>query len=177
MAHDHTTHRDLVPLNIAILTVSDSRSEKNDRSGRLLVSRLEQTGHRTYQKLIVPDDKYQIRTAISHWISDEQVQIVITTGGTGLTGRDGTPEAVAPLLDKTMDGFGEMFRMMSFETIATSSLQSRAIAGVANGTFIFCLPGSTGACADGWDKIIVEMLDYRTQPCNLVELMPRLLET
>lgn len=177
MAHDHTTHRDLVPLNIAILTVSDSRSEENDKSGKLLVSRLEQTGHRAYQKLIVPDDKYQIRTAVSRWISDEQVQIVITTGGTGLTGRDGTPEAVAPLLDKTMDGFGEMFRVMSFETIATSSLQSRAIAGVANGTFIFCLPGSTGACADGWDKIIVEMLDYRTRPCNLVELMPRLLET
>ncbi len=177
MAHDHTAHREFVPLDIAILTVSDSRTDDNDKSGNLLISRLEQTGHRKYEKLIVPDDKYQIRTAVSRWISDEQVQIVITTGGTGLTGRDGTPEAVAPLLDKTMDGFGEMFRVMSFETIATSSLQSRAIAGVANGTFIFCLPGSTGACADGWDKIIKEMLDYRTRPCNLVELMPRLLET
>jgi molybdenum cofactor biosynthesis protein B len=169
--------RKLIPLNIAILTVSDSRTQATDKSGQLLVSRLENAGHHSYEKLVVPDNVYKIREVVSRWIADEEVQVVITTGGTGLTARDGTPEAVQPLLDKEIAGFGEMFRVLSFETIATSSLQSRAIAGVANGTFVFCLPGSSGACADGWDKIISDMLDYRTRPCNLVELMPRLMES
>jgi len=177
MSHDHAKKRRFIAINIAILTISDSRTEKNDKSGNLLVSRLKESGHQAYEKSIVADNKYNIREVLSRWISDDEVQAVITTGGTGLTGRDGTPEAVQPLLDKTIDGFGEMFRALSFKTIATSSLQSRALAGVANGTFIFCLPGSTGACADGWDSIISEMLDYRTRPCNLVELMPRLLES
>jgi molybdenum cofactor biosynthesis protein B len=177
MAHDNITIREFIPLNIALLTVSDSRTDENDKSGNLLISRLEKAGHRCHEKLIVADNIYAIRAVVSRWIADERVQVVITTGGTGLTGRDGTPEAVRVLLDKEMHGFGEMFRVLSFETIATSSLQSRAIAGVANATFLFCLPGSSGACADGWDKIINEMLDYRTRPCNLVELMPRLLET
>ena len=127
-------------------------------------------------KSIVKDDIYQIRATISRWIADEKPQVIITTGGTGVTGRDGTPEAVKPLLDKEIEGFGEMFRVLSFESIATSTLQSRAIAGVANGTYIFCLPGSSGACADAWDKLINQQLDYRHRPCNLVELIPRLLE-
>jgi molybdenum cofactor biosynthesis protein B len=169
--------RKLIPLNITILTVSDSRTQATDKSGQLLVSRLEKAGHHSYEKLIIPDNVYKIREVVSRWIADEEVQVVITTGGTGLTARDGTPEAVQPLLDKEIEGFGEMFRVLSFETVATSSLQSRAVAGVANGTFVFCLPGSSGACADGWDKIISDMLDYRTRPCNLVELMPRLLES
>ncbi len=177
MTENQVKNRALIPLNIAILTVSDTRTEETDKSGRLLVSRLETAGHRNHDKVIVPDNIYKIRELVSHWICNDDVQIIITTGGTGLTGRDGTPEAVKPLLDKEIEGFGEIFRSLSFDTIATSSLQSRAIAGVANGTFIFCLPGSSGACADGWDKIIVEMIDYRTRPCNLVELMPRLLES
>jgi len=177
MSHDHVKKRTFIAINITILTISDSRTEKDDKSGNLLISRLQEAGHRVYERSIVADNKYKIREVLSHWISDDEVQAVITTGGTGLTGRDGTPEAVQPLLDKTIDGFGEMFRDLSFKTIATSSLQSRALAGVANGTFIFCLPGSSGACADGWDGIISEMLDYRTRPCNLIELMPRLLES
>ena len=125
---------------------------------------------------LVPDDVYQIRAIVSQWIADPDIQAVITTGGTGLTGRDGTPEAVAPLLDKQIDGFGEMFRVISYELIGTSTMQSRALAGVANGTFVFCLPGSSGACKDAWTKLISHQLDYRTRPCNLVELMPRLTE-
>ncbi|HRP88015.1 MAG TPA: molybdenum cofactor biosynthesis protein B [Gammaproteobacteria bacterium] len=171
------TERSFVPLNIAVLTVSDSRGEAEDKSGKLLVERLEKAGHRCAEKRIVRDDVYAIRAVVSAWIADLEVQAVITTGGTGVTGRDGTPEAVAPLLDKTLDGFGEIFRMISWQQIKTSTIQSRAIAGVANGTYIFCLPGSSGACATGWDEIIEAQLDRRTRPCNLVELMPRLLET
>lgn len=126
--------------------------------------------------MIVPDNIYHIRAEVSRWIASEDINVVITTGGTGVTGRDGTPEAVHPLLDKVIDGFGEMFRALSYEDIGTSTLQSRALAGVANATFIFCLPGSSGACKDGWTKLIAKQLDYRTRPCNLVELMPRLLE-
>ena len=155
-----------VALRLAVLTVSDTRDEAQDKSGKLLVNRLEAAGHRLAEKLILPDD-----------ICDREVDVVITTGGTGLTGRDGTPEAVAPLLDKQIEGFGEVFRVLSFEEIGPSTIQSRAIAGVANGTYIFCLPGSRGACATGWDRIISEQLDSRTHPCNLVELMPRLLES
>ena len=169
------TERDFIPLNVAVLTVSDTRTEKDDRSGRLLVERLSAGGHRCHDKRIVPDDVYQVRAAVSAWIADAEVQVVLTTGGTGVTGRDGTPEAIAPLLDKSIAGFGEMFRALSYETIGTSTLQSRALAGVANATYVFCLPGSSGACAEAWDKLINKQLDYRTRPCNLVELMPRLL--
>jgi molybdenum cofactor biosynthesis protein B len=140
------------------------------------VNYLTEAGHRLAEKAIVPDDKYRIREVISRWIVDEGLQVVLTTGGTGVTGRDGTPEAVEPLLDKIIDGFGETFRALSYQTIGTSTLQSRAIAGVANGTYIFCMPGSSGACKDAWTKLIETQLDYRTRPCNLVELMPRLRE-
>ncbi len=168
--------REFIPLSIAVLTVSDSRTAETDKSGNLLVARLESAGHRLHEKSIVPDDIYQIRATVSRWIADQKPQVVITTGGTGVTGRDGTPEAIKPLLDKEIEGFGEMFRVLSFESISTSTLQSRTTAGVANGTYIFCLPGSSGACADGWDKLIQQQLDYRHRPCNLVELIPRLLE-
>jgi len=168
--------RSFVPLNIAVLTVSDSRNEDTDKSGKLLVDRLTGAGHRCAEKRIVRDDVYQIRAAVSCWIAEEGVQVVITTGGTGVTGRDGTPEAVLPLLDKVIEGFGETFRAISFQQIRTSTMQSRAVAGVANGTYVFCVPGSSGACATAWDELIAAQLDYRTRPCNLVELMPRLLE-
>jgi len=176
MAHDDNTEREFKPLNIAVLTVSDSRDERTDTSGALLVDRLSEAGHQLAEKRIVPDDIYQIRAAVSAWIADPEVHAIITTGGTGVTGRDGTPEAITPLLDKIIDGFGEVFRALSWEDIGTSTLQSRCIAGVANGTFLFCLPGSRNACATGWDKLIASQLDYRTRPCNLVELLPRLLE-
>jgi len=168
--------RQFLPVSIAVLTVSDSRDEQSDKSGRLLVERLERAGHRLAEKLIVPDDVYRIRAAVSRWIADPAVNVVITTGGTGVTGRDGTPEAVQPLLDKVLDGFGEMFRSISYADIKTSTLQSRALAGVANGTYVFCVPGSSGACATAWDSLIEAQLDLRTRPCNLVELMPRLRE-
>jgi molybdenum cofactor biosynthesis protein B len=168
--------RDFVPLNIAILTVSDTRTEDTDVSGKTLVDRLSAAGHRLADKRIVADDIYRIRAVVSEWIASETIQVVITTGGTGVTGRDGTPEAVSVLFDKTLDGFGEVFRAISYQDIKTSTIQSRAVAGVANGTYIFCLPGSSGACRTAWDQIIQDQLDYRTRPCNLVELMPRLLE-
>lgn len=168
--------RDFKPLNIAVLTVSDSRSLAEDRSGDLLVERLEAVGHHLYERDLLPDDIYQIRAAVSRWIAAPDCDVVITTGGTGLTGRDGTPEAVSVLFDKTIDGFGEMFRALSFQTIGSSTLQSRATAGVANRTYLFVLPGSTGACKDAWDNLIESQLDYRKRPCNLVELMPRLTE-
>jgi molybdenum cofactor biosynthesis protein B len=168
--------REFIPLNIAVLTISDSREESNDKSGSSLVKFLTEAGHRLAEKSIVPDDKYRIREVISRWIVDESVQVVLTTGGTGVTGRDGTPEAVIPLLDKIIDGFGETFRSLSYQIIGASTLQSRAVAGVANGTYIFCLPGSPGACKDAWTQLISSQLDYRTRPCNLVELMPRLRE-
>jgi molybdenum cofactor biosynthesis protein B len=171
-----SNERQFIPLNIAVMTISDSRTEENDKSGDRLKKLLQEAGHQLSEKVIVPDNIYRIRAEISRWIIDDQVQVVITTGGTGITGRDGTPEAVRPLLDKQIDGFGEMFRVLSYQDIGTSTLQSRALAGVANGTFIFCLPGSTGACMDGWTKLIAKQLDYRHRPCNLVELMPRLLE-
>ncbi len=163
-------------LNICVLTISDSRTEQDDISGKLLVERLEKAGHHLYEKHIVADDIYQVRAKVSAWIADEQVDVVLTTGGTGVTGRDGTPEAVTPLLDKVLDGFGEVFRMLSWESIKTSTIQSRAVAGVANGCYIFCLPGSSNACKTAWDELIVQQLDSRTKPCNLVQLMPRLKE-
>ena len=177
MSHAHGGgERQFKPIRIAVLTVSDSRDEVTDKSGRLLVERLAKAGHVLAEKAIVPDDVYQIRAVISRWIADPDVNAVITTGGTGVTGRDGTPEAVLPLLDKVIDGFGEMFRAISHAQIRTSTLQSRALAGVANATYVFCVPGSSGACATAWDELIEAQLDYRTRPCNLVELMPRLLE-
>jgi molybdenum cofactor biosynthesis protein B len=148
----------------------------SESSGRLLVERLTAAGHRLAEKRIVADDIYQIRAALSKWIADETVNAVITTGGTGVTGRDGTPEAVAPLLDKQISGFGETFRSLSWAQIGTSTIQSRCLAGVANGTYVFVLPGSGGACRTAWDELISAQLDYRTRPCNLVELMPRLRE-
>ena len=170
------THREFIPLSICVLTVSDTRTEDTDKSGRLLADRLLASGHALHEKRIVPDDIYRIRAVVSGWIADPEVNAVISTGGTGVTGRDGTPEAVSPLLDKTISGFGEVFRTISHEEIRTSTIQSRALAGVANATYIFCLPGSSGACRTAWDRLIVDQLDYRTRPCNLVELMPRLLE-
>jgi molybdenum cofactor biosynthesis protein B len=168
--------REFVALDIAVLTVSDSRTEETDKSGRLLADRLQSAGHRLAEKRIVPDDVYAIRAVVATWIADRNVNAVITTGGTGVTGRDGTPEAVSPLLDKTIEGFGEVFRTISYEQIRTSTIQSRALAGVANGTYVFCVPGSSGACATAWDELISAQLDIRTRPCNLAELMPRLLE-
>lgn len=169
--------RAFIPLNLALLTISDTRTEADDKSGAVLRRLGSEAGHTVREQTIVPDDRYQIRAMVSRWIADDDIHAIVTTGGTGLTGRDGTPEAVSPLFDKVIDGFGEMFRVLSYELIGTSTMQSRAIAGVANATFIFCLPGSSGACKDGWTKLIAHQLDYRTQPCNLVELMPRLLET
>ena len=145
-------------------------------SGKCLVDRLKESKHCLAAKTIVKDDIYQIRACVSQWIADEHINVVISTGGTGVTGRDGTPEAVEPLLDKTLSGFGEVFRMLSYQDIKTSTIQSRAIAGVANATYIFCLPGSAGACKTAWDDLIQAQLDFTTKPCNLVQLMPRLLE-
>lgn len=170
------TNREFIPLSIAVLTSSDSRSLADDTSGQVLEDKLKEAGHELADRRIVRDDIYEIRATISAWIADSNIDAVITTGGTGVTGRDGTPEAVEVLLDKTIEGFGELFRMVSWEEIRTSSIQSRALAGVANGTYIFCLPGSSGACRTGWDKLIREQLDHRTAPCNLAMLIPRLKE-
>jgi molybdenum cofactor biosynthesis protein B len=167
----------VLSLAIALLTVSDTRSLADDPSGDALQQRLEGVGHRLVERTLVPDDRYRIRAEVSRWIADPAVQVVLSSGGTGLTGRDGTPEAVAPLLDKTIEGFGELFRVLSFETIGTSSLQSRALAGVANGTVIFVLPGSLDAVSTAWDRLIRAQLDGATRPCNLVQLLPRLTET
>lgn len=167
---------EFISLQIAVLTISDTRGEDQDVSGKLLVNELIAAGHENVEKAIVRDDKYQIREVVSRWINDPAVNVILTTGGTGITGRDGTPEAIQPLLDKEIQGFGEMFRVLSYDEIKTSTLQSRALSGVANSTYIFVLPGSSGACRLAWQKIIVEQLDNRTQPCNLVMLMPRLNE-
>jgi len=171
-----TTERRFIPLGIAVLTVSDSRTLENDGSGQILADHLTAAGHHLVDRRIVPDDIYRIRAVVSAWIVEPAVQVILTTGGTGVTGRDGTPEAVSVLFDKTLDGFGEMFRSLSYQEIGTSTLQSRALAGVANGTYLFCLPGSSSACRTGWERLIAAQLDFRTRPCNLVELMPRLLE-
>ena len=168
--------REHIPVNIAVLTVSDSRTEDTDTSGQALVDRLQEAGHKLADRRIIVDNIYLLREAVSAWIANPEIQVVISTGGTGLTGRDITPEALRPLLDKEIDGIGELFRYLSYKEIGTSTVASRALGGVANGTFIFCLPGSTGACRTGWDKVIGPQLDYRNAPCNMVELMPRLLE-
>ena len=166
--------RKFVPLNIAVLTVSDTRSLADDKSGTTLADRLTAEGHRLAARDIVTDDADAIRAKLRMWIADPGVDVVITTGGTGFTGRDVTPEAVEPLFEKRMDGFSIAFHMLSHAKIGASTIQSRATAGVAGATFIFCLPGSPGACRDGWDGILAQQLDYRTKPCNFVEIMPRL---
>ena len=163
-------------LSIALLTISDTRTLADDSSGDQLQRSLEDTGHRLQERQLCPDDRYQIRRELSRWIADPAVDVVITSGGTGLTGRDGTPEAVAPLLDKRIEGFGELFRVLSFESIGTSTLQSRCLAGVANGTFVFVLPGSLDAVTTAWDRLIRAQLDADTQPCNLAQLRARLKE-
>ncbi len=171
-----TGERDFLPVNIAILTVSDSRTPADDRSGDTLVDRLEAAGHKLADRAIVKDHIPAITAKLREWIGNDDVDVVISTGGTGVTGRDVTPEAFAQVYDKEIAGFGELFRMLSFEKIGTSTIQSRATAGVAGGTYLFALPGSPGACKDAWDDILVHQLDYRFKPCNFVELMPRLTE-
>ena len=168
--------QNFLPLRISVLVVSDTRTEETDTSGKIFTERLTEEGHSLAEKCIVPDDIYQIRAVLSRWIVDPAVDIILTTGGTGLTGRDGTPEAVIPLFDKVIEGFGEMFRQISYDEISTSTIQSRVTAGVANGTYIFCLPGSSGACRTGWDKILSTQLDIRSRPCNFAEMLPRLTE-
>lgn len=164
------------PINIAVLTVSDTRTEATDTSGRLLVERLTEHGHHVADKAILRDDIYQLRARVSQWIADDEVHAVLITGGTGMTGRDITPEAMRPLFDKEIEGFGEVFRFLSLDDIGTSTVQSRALGGVANGTLIFCMPGSSGACELAWDGILQHQLDSRTKPCNFVNLIPRLKE-
>jgi len=168
--------REFLPVNIAIMTVSDSRTFDDDKSGKVLVNRAEDAGHNIVDRVIVTDDEDLIRAQLKKWIADEGVEVVISTGGTGVTGRDVTPEAFESVFEKHISGFGELFRMLSYELIGTSTIQSRATGGVANGTYMFALPGSPGACRDGWDKILKDQLDSRFRPCNFVELLPRLKE-
>jgi molybdenum cofactor biosynthesis protein B len=168
--------RAFIPVRIAVLTVSDTRTEADDRSGQTLVERLTAAGHTLAAKKIVRDDRDAIVAQLNAWIADPNVDVVIATGGTGVTGRDVTPEAFASVYEKEISGFGELFRMISFQKIGSSTIQSRATAGVAGGTYLFALPGSPGACRDGWDEILRWQLDIRFRPCNFVELMPRLTE-
>ncbi len=168
--------RPFIPVNIAVLTVSDTRTLDNDTSGATLVERVAKAGHHVAARVIEKDDAGLIEVLLRRWIADPEIDVVITTGGTGITGRDVTPEAFDRVLEKRIEGFGELFRMLSFQKIGTSTMQSRAIGGVAGGTYLFALPGSTGAVKDGWDDILVSQLDNRHRPCNLVELMPRLQE-
>ena len=160
--------KEFVPLNIAVLTVSDTRTPEQDSSGQLLVDRLAEAGHALADRVLIPDDVYRLRAEVSRWIADPRVQVVLVTGGTGFTDRDSTPEALMPLFDKQVEGFGELFRQISFTEIGTSTVQSRALAGLANRTLVFCLPGSTNACRTAWDKILGEQLDARTRPCNFI---------
>ena len=171
-----TATPDFIPLSLCVLTVSDTRTEANDTSGDYLAHALTAEGHRLHARAISPDDRYRLRAIVSQWIADPAVDGILVTGGTGFTGRDSTPEALRPLLDKEMPGFGEMFRAISVDEIGTSSLQSRAFAGLANGTFLFALPGSTSACRTAWERILRAQLDARTRPCNLATLRPRLKE-
>ena len=168
MTMAHNKDAEFEPLNLAVLTVSDTRNEDTDTSGHLLVERLQSQGHNLADKKIVIDDIYKIRAAISNWVASDDIQGILVTGGTGFTGRDSTPEAVTPLFDKTVQGFGELFRHISFDQIGTSTIQSRAVAGLANGVIIFCMPGSTNACRTAWDEIIQAQLDNRQGPCNFV---------
>ena len=171
-----TAAPDFIPLSLCVLTVSDTRTLADDSSGACLADALAAEGHRLHARAVLPDDRYQLRALVSQWIADAAVDGILVTGGTGFTGRDSTPEALLPLLDKQMPGFGELFRAISFEEIGTSTLQSRAFAGLANATFLFALPGSTSACRTAWEKIVRAQLDARTRPCNLATLRPRLKE-
>ncbi|HEY5647460.1 MAG TPA: molybdenum cofactor biosynthesis protein B [Pseudomonadales bacterium] len=166
----------MIALSCAVLTVSDSRTLKEDTSGELLTELISADGHRLVDRNLVRDDVYQVRAVVSAWIADPEVQVIVTTGGTGFTGRDSTPEALTPLFDKTIDGFGELFRQISYEDIGASTIQSRCVGGLANATLIFALPGSSNAVRTGWERILRPQLDIRTRPCNFVELLPRLLE-
>jgi len=168
--------RPFVPIRIAVATISDTRNLENDTSGDILVARIKGAGHSVAEREIIVDDVNMIASYLKGWIADATIDVVITTGGTGLTGRDVTPEAFAQVCEKDIPGFGEVFRWISYQKIKTSTIQSRATAGVANGTYLFALPGSPGACKDAWDEILVHQLDSRTRPCNMVELMPRLKE-
>lgn len=170
------TSRDFTPINIATLTVSDTRTFETDASGDILVGRIEDAGHTLIDRKIISDDVPLISAQLNAWIDDDQVDAIISTGGTGVTGRDVTPEAYKAVMDKEIEGFGELFRWISFQSIGTSTIQSRALGGVARGTYMFALPGSRGAVKDGWDKILKDQLDNRHKPCNFVELMPRLME-
>ena len=174
---DGTERSIQIPVRIALLTVSDTRTPETDTSGDLLATRIVEAGHELSDRTIVTDDVDIVRAQVQQWIDRSDVDVVISTGGTGLTGRDITPEAISPLFDKTIDGFSVIFHQVSYQSIGLSTLQSRALAGLANGTFVFCLPGSNGAVKDGWDKVISHQLDSRYRPCNLVEIMPRLMET
>ena len=171
-----TAAPDFLPLSLCVLTVSDTRTLADDSSGAYLAEALTASGHRLHARAVLPDDRYKLRALVSQWIADAAVDGILVTGGTGFTGRDSTPEALLPLLDKQMPGFGELFRALSFEEIGTSTLQSRAFAGLANATFLFALPGSTSACRTAWEKIVRAQLDARTRPCNLATLRPRLKE-
>ena len=171
-----TSSADFQPLNLCVLTVSDTRHAGNDTSGDYLAEALTAAGHHLLGRALLPDNVYAMRALVSQWIADEAIDGILVTGGTGFTGRDSTPEALLPLLDKQMPGFGEMFRVLSYDEIGTSTLQSRAFAGLANATFVFCLPGSTSACRTAWEKLIEHQLDARTRPCNLAGLKPRLRE-
>jgi molybdenum cofactor biosynthesis protein B len=166
----------IIPVRVAVLTISDTRDEETDTTGPLLIGRVRDAGLEPAGSAIVPDDVEAIRAKILEWATSGQVDAIVTTGGTGLTGRDVTPEAVEPLFDKTIDGFSVIFHLVSYQSVGLSTLQSRATAGIVKGVFVFCLPGSPGACRDGWDKVIRWQLDSRHRPCNMVELMPRLLE-
>ena len=165
-----------VPVRIAVLTISDTRDEESDTSGDILAGRVTEAGHELADRAIVRDDIEQIRAQVKGWTTSGGVDVILTTGGTGITGRDVTPEAVEPLLDKRIEGFSAVFHLVSYQSVGLSTLQSRALAGLIDGVFIFCLPGSNGAVKDGWDKVISPQLDSRHKPCNMVELMPRLLE-
>ncbi|MCP1727197.1 molybdenum cofactor biosynthesis protein B [Natronospira proteinivora] len=176
MSRKGCADKPFVPIRIAVLTVSDSRTRENDTSGDTLQERLETAGHELADRMIVRDDIFQLRAGVSRWIADETVDCVLITGGTGITGRDNTPEAIRPLLIRDIPGFGELFRHYSLEEIGTSTVQSRAFAGTANATLIFALPGSTGACRTAWDRILGDQLDARTGPCNFISLIPRLNE-
>lgn len=172
----HAAERSFIPVRIALLTVSDTRSLADDRSGDLLQQRVTDAGHHLAARVLLRDDRAGIEAQLRAWVADPAVDVVISSGGTGLTGRDSTPEAFSAVIEKEIPGFGELFRWLSFAKIGTSTIQSRALGGLAGATFLFALPGSTSACRDGWDEILVHQLDARTRPCNLIELMPRLLE-
>ena len=165
------------PVRVAVLTISDTRDEESDTSGNLLAERAAGAGHVVADRRIVRDDVPEIRATVERWARSGEVDVIVTTGGTGLTGRDVTPEAIEPLFDKRIEGFSTIFHLVSYQTVGLSTLQSRALAGIVNGVFVFCLPGSNGAVKDGWDKVIAPQLDSRHRPCNFVELMPRLMET